>query len=67
MHNYFLEKADKNLPTLMITEIKPDVPLTVLDKGGSMTVDLGNHYVGYLSFKMWFLDAISGTTPPYFL
>ena len=56
MNKYFLEKADINLPKIHRTEIKPDVPLTVLNKGDSLTVDLGNHYVGYLSFKMWFAD-----------
>ena len=56
MREYFLKKAEENLPEIARTEIKPDTPLTVLDKGDALTVDLGNHYVGYLSFKMWFCD-----------
>ena len=56
MNRLLLEKADANLPKINKTEIKCDTPLTVLDKGESVTVDLGNHYVGYLSFKMWFVD-----------
>lgn len=56
MNAYFLKKADENLPEIKRTEVRAKTPLTVLDKGGSLTVDLGNHYVGYLSFKMWFVD-----------
>ncbi len=56
MREHFLKKADENLPKIKRKEIKPDTPLTVLNKGDSVTVDLGNHYVGYLSFKMWYVD-----------
>lgn len=56
MREYFIEKADANLPQIRKTVIKPDTPTTLLRKGDSITVDLGNHYVGYLSFKMWFAD-----------
>ena len=56
MNEYFLKKADDNLPEIKKSVIKPDTSLAVLDKGDSITVDLGNHYVGYLSFKMWFLN-----------
>ena len=56
MNEYFLKKADENLPEIKKTLVKPDTPLTVLEKGDSITVDLGNHYVGYLSFKMWFCE-----------
>ena len=56
MNKHFLEKADANLPKLRKTLIKPNTPLTVLKAGDSITVDLGNHYVGYLSFRMWFDD-----------
>jgi len=56
MNEYFLWKADENLPEIKRTVIRPDHPLTELDKGESLTVDLGNHYVGYLSFKMWYVD-----------
>ena len=56
MNELFLKKADDNLPVIKKTEIKCDTPPTVLDKGDSVTVDLGNHYVGHLSFKMWYVD-----------
>ena len=60
MQAYYLKKADENLPKLNTTVITPDVPKTVLDSGGSITIDLGNHYVGYFSFKMWFVDITLG-------
>ena len=57
MKEYYLKKADENLPELHTSVITPDVPKTVLDNGGTVTIDLGNHYVGYFSFKMWYGDA----------
>ena len=56
MNEYFLKKADENLPEIKKTEVRPKTPPAVLTKGDSLTVDLGNHYVGYLSFKMWFVE-----------
>ena len=56
MNKYFLKKADDNLPEIKRTEVRTKTPHTVLDKGDSLTVDLGDHYVGYLSFKMWYVD-----------
>ena len=56
MKEHFLIKADENLPLIKRKRISPDIPLMVLDKGDSLTVDLGNHYVGYLSFNMWYVD-----------
>ena len=56
MNEKFLKKADDNLPEIKKSVIKPSTPLTILDKGDSITVDLGNHYVGHLAFKMWFVD-----------
>ena len=56
MNEYFLKKADDNLPEIKRTKVRASTPLTVLDKGDSITVDFGNHYVGYLSFNMWFVN-----------
>lgn len=56
MKEYYLRKAEENLPCLKHKKIEPDVPLTVLDCGDELVIDLGNHYVGYFSFKMWFVD-----------
>lgn len=54
--SYYLHKADENLPKLNKTLIRPDVYPSVLSKGDTLVIDLGNHYVGYFSFKMWFVD-----------
>ena len=56
MKEYYLKRADENLPELKHEKIIPNTPLTVLDNGDELVVDLGNHYVGYLSFKMWYVD-----------
>ena len=56
MNEYFLKKADDNLPDLKVKRVSSSTPLTVLHEGDSVTVDFGNHYVGYLSFRMWFVD-----------
>ena len=56
MKEYFLKKADENLPKIKKTTIRPSSPNKILDKGDSITVDLGNHYVGRLSFRMWHVD-----------
>ena len=56
MKEHFLKRADENLPEIKKTTVRPDVPVKILDKGDSITVDLGNHYVGHLSFKMWHVD-----------
>ncbi len=56
MNSEFLKKADENLPHLKNKRITPSLPLTVLDNGDELVVDLGNHYVGYLSFRMWYVD-----------
>lgn len=56
MNSEFLKKADDNLPIIKVKPIIPEVPLTVLDNGDELVIDLGNHYVGYLSFNMWYVD-----------
>ena len=56
MKEYYLQKADENLPKLNKKKIFPDVKSGVLNVGDSLIIDLGNHYVGYFSFKMWYVD-----------
>ena len=56
MKEYYLKKADENLPKLNKVEIAPCVDATVLNSGDTLIIDLGNHYVGYLTFKLWFVD-----------
>ena len=56
MKKYFLEKAEQNLPKINTYPVRPETTVTTLGRGDVITVDLGDHYVGYLSFKMWFSD-----------
>ena len=56
MQSYYLQKADENLPELRKTVITPCVGERVLGSGDTLVIDLGNHYVGYFSFKLWFVD-----------
>lgn len=56
MREYFLKKADENLPEIKTRSICPNVPLIPLEKGDYLTVDLGNHYVGYLSFRLGYFE-----------
>ena len=54
---YYLKKADENLPTIYSEDIKILGDKKALSNGDSFVVDLGNHYVGYFSFTMGFTDA----------
>lgn len=56
MKSYYLQKADENLPQLRKTVLSPKVEQAHLNEGDTLVLDLGNHYVGYFSFKLWFLD-----------
>ena len=56
MKEKYLRKAEENLPTLFTKRIRPSVEKTVLQKGDSLVIDLGNHYVGYFSFVMDYVD-----------
>lgn len=56
MKTYYLKKADENLPKLNKHTVKPTVNASVLKSGDSVTVDLGEHYVGYFSFNMQYVD-----------
>ena len=53
MQAYYLQKADENLPVLHKTVIRPTTEEKPMAGGDSLVLDLGNHYVGYLSFKVW--------------
>ncbi len=52
MKGTFLEKAEKYIPKINEAIIKPKPNSAVLNKGDSIVIDLGNHYVGYFSFVM---------------
>ena len=56
MKSYYLKKAEENLPVLNKSQIRPNVHPYVISGGESVTIDLGNHYVGRFSFKMWYTD-----------
>lgn len=53
MQAYYLKKADENLPLLHKTVIHPTAEDRPLANGDTVVLDLGNHYVGYFSFKVW--------------
>ena len=56
MKEYFLKKAEENLPDLIKTRIFLDIEKKPLNSGDFFVLDLGNHYVGYFSFKLWYLE-----------
>ena len=61
MQAYYLKKAEENLPPLHTTVIRPEAEERPLTNGDTLILDLGNHYVGYLSFTVrhahWYNDA----------
>jgi len=56
MKEYYLKKAEENLPKINITKICPDLDPVILNSGDTFVIDLGTHYVGYFSFKMWYAE-----------
>lgn len=56
MKKLYLQIADKNLPELHEQIITPDISCSVLNKGDEIVIDLGNHYVGYFSFMLNYVD-----------
>ncbi len=56
LRTHYLSKADENLPPLYSTVITPNVQPAELGRGDTLTIDLGDHFVGYLSFRMWYVD-----------
>ena len=56
MKEYYLKKADENLPKIEMENISVPNEAKALNSGDSFVLDLGNHYVGYLSFVLGFAD-----------
>lgn len=56
MKEIFLEKAEENLPEIIKEDIVPDVCEKTMDNGDELVLDLGNHRVGYFSFRMDWID-----------
>lgn len=61
MQELYWKRAEENRSSLFEKVIVPETPQQVLERGSEITLDLGNHYVGYLSFRLdWveeYLDA----------
>ncbi len=56
MKELYLKKADENLSKLNEEIMIPELQCEILNKGDEIIIDLGNHYVGYLSFKLNYVD-----------
>ena len=56
MNDYYLPKAMAELPKLQETIITPAIAPQILFRGDRIVIDLGNHYVGYFSFSMSWVD-----------
>ncbi len=52
MKGLYLKTADVNLPELNEEIITPEISRQILSSGDETVIDLGNHYVGYFSFKL---------------
>jgi len=61
VREFYLKKAEENLPEIYEEIINSDSPEVILDNGDIKVIDLGNHYVGYFSFRLlcadMFIDA----------
>ena len=56
MKEYYLKKAEENLPVIHRRRIEIQNEVKELYKGDSFVLDLGDHYVGYLSFTLGFTN-----------
>ena len=56
---YYLRKAEENLPKLFKEDINVKYEPKVLNSGDDVVLDLGNHYVGFFSFVLGY----TGTYP----
>lgn len=56
MRDHYLKKADENLPKLFKTKICPKYENKTLYKGDTVILDLLDHYVGYFSFNLGYLE-----------
>ena len=53
---YYLKKAEENLPAIIEKTVVPQAENRVVTSGDEFVIDLGNHYVGYFSFRMGHVD-----------
>ena len=56
MKDHYLQKAEENLPELFVKAVRVEQKADAFRQGDSVTLDLGNHYVGYLSFHMGYTE-----------
>lgn len=56
MNEYYLQKAKAEQPRLIETAVTPDLAPQTLFRGDRIVIDLGDHYVGYFSFRMNWVD-----------
>lgn len=56
MKEYYLKRAAENMPQIFEKKITPKTSAFSLHTGDEILIDLGNHYVGYFSFKMKYVD-----------
>lgn len=56
MKKLYLQRAEENMPRFFETKICPAVSSEALKSGDELVIDLNNHYVGYFSFDMNYVD-----------
>ena len=56
MKEYYLKKADENLPVLIYEKIRIASEARELFRGDSIVLDLGDYYVGRFSFVLGYKD-----------
>lgn len=56
MKDYYLQKAERELPRLIETKVNPEIAPQILFRGDRIVIDLGDHYVGYFSFSLGWVD-----------
>ncbi len=56
MKDLYLNKAEENFPEIFEHTIVPEIDGKILTAGEEIIIDLKNHYVGYFSFKLDYVD-----------
>lgn len=56
MKGHYLQRAAENMPRIFEKRITPKASAGSLKTGDEILIDLGNHYVGYFSFELNYVD-----------
>ena len=56
MKDHYLQKAEENLPELFVKAVRVEQKADAFRQGDSVTLDLANHYVDYLSFHTGYTE-----------